>query len=169
MTKSLSVKNLQALKPGDVEAFAEAINHYFVQITGEKAQVRTAYVMEEESPDIHSDFNGQILVFGNYLGSIRFAAPQTLLSHVLLRLGESKFSDADHLDVVGEIANNLAGRVRRIFGHGLEISPPITYTRTGQHSPYQAESQAYVVPFRWKTYEAMLVVHLDVALPGVKH
>jgi len=154
-------KSLQALKPADVEVFAEAISHYFQQITGESARVRTAYLQETDSPPIVDDFNGQIQVHGEYQGSVCFAAPKTLLSHILLRLGQHEFSDADHLDVVGEIANTLAGRARRVFGEGLEITPPLTFTRAGHPAPTAVRNRPYVIPFDWQGYEAVLVVHLD--------
>lgn len=151
----------KALKPADVEVFAETIGHFFERITGEKAQVRTAYLLEADLPLPQDDFNGMIIVHGAYQGSVCFAAPRGLLTHVLMRMGQQEYSDADHLDVVGEIANTLAGRARRVFGEGLEISPPHTFTRAGKALPSPASGTPLVIPFTWQNYAAALVVHLD--------
>ncbi|WP_051281853.1 chemotaxis protein CheX [Azovibrio restrictus] len=159
MTAPTPIK--KALKPADVEVFAETIGHYFERITGEKALVRTAYLLETEAPP-QDDFNGMIIVHGSYQGSVCFAAPRGLLTHVLMRMGQQEYSDADHLDIVGEIANTLAGRARRVLGEGLEITPPHTYTRAGRALPSPASGTPLVIPFTWQIYAAVLVVHLDV-------
>ena len=152
----------KTLKPADVEVFAETIGHYFERITGEKALVRTAYLLEAQSPPPLDDFNGLIEIQGDYQGSVCFAAPRGLLDHVLMRMGQHEYSDADHLDVVGEIANTLAGRARRVFGEGMEIAPPHTFTRAGKVPPATASSSPLAVPFTWQSYMAVLIVHLDV-------
>ncbi|MGB4468353.1 MAG: chemotaxis protein CheX [Azovibrio sp.] len=151
----------KALRPDDVEVFAETIGHFFERITGEKALVRTAYLLEAGMPLPLDDFNGLIQVQGDYQGSVCFAAPRGLLDHVLMRMGQHEYSDADHLDVVGEIANTLAGRARRVFGEGLEITPPQTFTRAGKPPPSAASSPPLVIPFTWQSYTAVLIVHLD--------
>lgn len=159
MTAPLARK--KPLQPEEVEIFAETIGHYFAHTTGEKARVRTAYLLETGSPP-QDDFNGMILVRGSYQGSLCFAAPRGLLTHVLMRMGEQEYTDADHLDLVGEIANTLAGRARRAFGEGLEISPPHTFTRAGRALPALADSTPLIIPFTWQSYAAVLTVHLDV-------
>ena len=96
------------LRPQDIEVFTEAITHYFSASTGELASVRSAYLLERGGPVIWNDFNGLIEISGDYQGSICFSAPRALLSHVLLKMGESVFTDERHGDIVGEIAATLA-------------------------------------------------------------
>lgn len=150
------------LKPGDIEVFSEAISHFFATLTTERANVRSAYLLEDAEPIVWDDFNGVITVDGGYVGTLTFSAPRALLSHVLLRMGEKQLSDELHRDVVGEIANTLSGRARRHFGEGLRISPPRAFSGRSQGIEKIARSAPYAIPLRWKHYEANLVVHLDV-------
>lgn len=149
------------LQPEDIEVFSEAITHFFNTCTGETASVRSAYLIEKGAPVLWNDFNGVIEVSGQYLGSICFSAPRALLSHVLLKMGETVFTDERHSDIVGEIANTLAGRAQRHFGEGLSISPP----RLLAHAPGQFRTGIaalpYAIPLRWHGYEASLVVQLE--------
>jgi chemotaxis protein CheX len=143
--------------------FTEAITHYFLASTGEPAVIRSAYLLNTGGPVLWNDFNGLIEISGEYQGSVCFSAPRGLLSHVLLKMGESIFTDERHGDIVGEIANTLSGRARRRFGEGLGISPPqllnyplTTYEPTAHNTPY-------AIPLRWHGYEANLVIHLQPA------
>lgn len=151
------------LQPKDIEIFTEAITHYFLASTGEPAAIRSAYLLDKGGPVLWNDFNGLIEISGGYQGSVCFSAPRGLLSHVLLKMGESVFTDERHGDIVGEIANTLSGRARRHFGEGLGISPPqlldyslTTYEPTAHNIPY-------AIPLRWHGYEANLVIHLQPA------
>ncbi len=152
----------RSLKSDDIEVFSEAIGHFFATVTEERANVRSAYLLEQPEPIVWNDFNGVITVEGGYVGSLSFSAPRALLSHVLLRMGEKQLSEEHHRDVVGEIANTLSGWTRRHFGDGLRISPPRAFGGRSQSVETLAKSAPYAIPLRWKHYEANLVVHLDV-------
>lgn len=152
----------RGLRPDDIGVFSEAIGHFFATLTEERANVRSAYLLEDGAPIIWDDFNGVITVNGGYVGSLTFSAPRALLSHVLLRMGEKQLSDEHHRDVVGEIANTLSGWARRHFGDSLRISPPRAFRGQSQPVEKLARSAPYAIPLRWKSYEANLVVHLDV-------
>lgn len=152
------------LQPADIEVFAEAVGHFFETTCGEKAHVRTAYLLDGNERNLWGDFNGMIDVRGGYVGSICFSAPRSLLSHVLLKMGERDFSEEHHLDIVGEIANIFSGRARRHFGEQLHISTPRTFSgRAAESGDCAARSTPYAIPLCWHGYEASLVVHLDVA------
>lgn len=149
------------LRPQDIEVFSEAITHYFIASTGEQASVRSAYLLERGGPVLWNDFNGLIEISGDFHGSVCFSAPRALLSHVLLKMGESVFTDERHGDIVGEIANTLSGRARRHFGEGLGISPPRLLDYPNNVFEAQSHSLPYAIPLRWHGYEANLVVHLE--------
>lgn len=153
-------KELQA---ADIEVFAEAISHFFATSCGERAEVRTAYLLDGAEKNLWSDFNGLIDVRGGYIGNICFSAPRSLLSHVLLKMGQRDFTEEHHLDIVGEIANTFSGRARRHFGEALHISPPRAFAGQGGDAGLPAKSIPYAIPLCWHGYEASLVVHLDVA------
>ena len=148
------------LRSEDIEVFSEAISHFFNVYTGEAAQVRSAYLLGPDTPVRWNDFNGQIDVSGNYVGQICFPAPRALLSHVLLKMGESVFTDDKHGDIVGEIANTLSGRARRHFGEGLEISPPRLAETATASIETGSGHRPYAIPLLWHGYEASLLVQL---------
>ena len=151
----------RALATEDIEVFSIALGDYFETSTGRRAEVRTAYLLDREAvPCIGNDYNGLIEISGGYAGSVCFSAPTSLLSHVLLASGESDFTDDKHADLVGEIANTLAGQARRHFGEQLGISPPRTFC--GQQKSPKADHRChpYAIPLVWHGYAADLVISL---------
>jgi chemotaxis protein CheX len=149
------------LQPQDIEVFANAVIEYFATTTGEKARVRSAWLLEQDEPVLRNDYNGLIEVGGGYSGSICFSAPHQLLDFILLASGDQKYTEVNYLDVVGEIANTLSGRARQHFGETLAIAPPRAFKR--QSSPVLRRTAAtpYAIPITWRTLEADLVVHLS--------
>ncbi len=152
----------RTLRPTDIEIFSEAISHFFATTTRDAALVRSAYVLDADDPILWNDYNGVIDVEGGFSGCVAFSAPRELLSHVLLKMGEQDFTEEKHRDIVGEIANILSGRARRHFGEGLRISTPTAISGRGASIARRARSAPYAIPFRWKGYDADLVVNLDV-------
>ncbi len=149
------------LRTEDIEIFSEAITHFFTTCTGETAAVRSAYLLEPDRPVLWNDFNGLIEVSGNYRGSICFSAPAALLTHVLLKIGDSEYTDERQGDLIGEIANTLSGRARRHFGEGLQISPPRLLQPGDSGELPRPNSLPYAIPLTWHGYEANLVVQLE--------
>ncbi|MBI3148585.1 MAG: chemotaxis protein CheX [Betaproteobacteria bacterium] len=154
----MSRRNLRA---ADIRVFSEAVRDFFAATTSESAEVRSAYVLEGDEAILWNDYNGLIEVDGGFSGCIAFSAPRGLLSHVLLRMGDQEFSDANHCDIVGEIANILSGSARRHFGEGLRISTPTALPGRGPCVPRPADRTAYAIPLRWNGYEADLVINLE--------
>lgn len=146
----------------DIEVFSDAICDYFKTASGEEAQVRSAYLLEGDYPRNWNEYHGVIPVHGGFVGTVCFSAPKTLLTHVLMLMGDKSFSEASHLDLVGEIANTLSGRARKHFGETLCIDPPKAFL--GAHEPVMSSGpgKPYVIPFTWRTYEGGLVVNLCV-------
>ena len=150
------------LKSRDVEVFAESVGSYFAITTKIAAVVRSAYLLEKREPFPLSDFTGTITLTGRFRGVVCFTAPRGLLSHVLLKSGEKDFSDMAHCDLIGEIANQFAGRARGHFGENMEISPPTLFMGHAQVIPRHADNFPFVMPLSWHGYEANLIVHMDV-------
>lgn len=149
------------LRPEDIEVFVRAVVEYFGTTTGERAAVRSAWLPERAEPLLRDDYNGLIAVDGAYIGSVCFSAPQRLLDHVLLAVGERNFTQDYYLDAVGEIANTLAGRARQHFGDGLAISPPYAFTRDTAPVACHTSAAIYAIPIVWRRIEANLVVQLN--------
>jgi chemotaxis protein CheX len=156
------VIHYRALGREDIEVFSRAIGDYFETCTGRRAEVRTAYLLDPDAqPCLGNDYNGLIELSGAYAGSVCFSAPTSLLSHVLLASGESDFTDEKHADLVGEIANTLAGQARRHFGEQLGISTPRTFRRQEALPPADSQRHPFAIPLVWHGYAADLVVALN--------
>ena len=117
------------LRASDIKIFSDAAMTFFSQTTGHKAAVRTAYMLERVETVVWNDFQGRIELGGAYCGSVTFSAPRGLLTYVLLKMGESSYTDASYRDIVGEIANQMSGYARRYFGECMDISPPKVITQ----------------------------------------
>ena len=152
---------LTPLRNEDLEILARTVVEYFEVTTGDKAQVRSAWLLEQEEPVLREDFNGLIEVSGGFAGSICFSAPRRLLDYILLSSGDSDYTEAKYLDIVGEIANTLSGRARSYFGETLLISTPRTFKRDTAAIAQRTEGLPYAIPIVWRALEANLVVHLN--------
>ena len=154
------------LRPEHIELFSETVSEFFDSLCGEPALVRSAYLLDSaEDPVLWNDFHGLIIVSGDFVGSVCLSASRNLLTHVLMLSGEGSYDEDKHLDIVGEIANQFAGRARRKFGERLEISTPIAFSGRARQVARHAKSAPYAIPFSWKGYEAGLVVNLEPAKP----
>jgi len=149
------------LRTEDIEVLAKAVVEYFDVTTGDKAQVRSAWLLEQEEPVMREDYNGLIEVGGGFAGSICFSAPRRMLDFVLLASGDNDFSEAKYLDIVGEVANTLSGRARSYFGETLLISPPLAFKRESPAIAQRTHGKPYAIPIVWRSLEANLVVHLS--------
>jgi len=149
------------LRTEDIEVLAKAVVEYFDVSTGDKAQVRSAWLLEQDEPVMREDYNGLIEVSGGFAGSICFSAPRRMLDFVLLASGDNDFSEAKYLDIVGEVANTLSGRARSYFGETLLISPPRAFKRDSPAIAQRTNGKPYAIPIIWRSLEANLVVHLS--------
>jgi chemotaxis protein CheX len=69
-------------------------------------------------------------------------------------------SEANLLDAVGEIANTIAGNVRRHFGGGLEISVPVRLAGQAEGIKAAVRARPFVIALGWRGHEAMVVVDI---------
>lgn len=151
------------LRVEDVRVFSDAAMAFFHSTTGVAAQIRTAYLLDDDGAAPREDYTGVIELGGRYRGQVSFSAPRGMLTHVLLLLGERDYSEASHRDIVGEIANQMTGRARRVFGEGLQIRPPRVYSREQDPARLSAAAQPLVIPLSWDRYEAQLQVAMQPA------
>jgi len=157
--------NRNHLKAEDVKIFSDAALGFFAQTTGQHAAVRTAYLLDHSEANVWSEFLGRIDLGGRYRGSVTFAAPRGLLTHLLLSIGESDYTDASHRDIVVEIANQMSGQARRHFGEAMDISPPRVITQAQASAGDTARTPPFVIPMLWDRYEAHLVVRMEQGTP----
>ena len=151
-------------KSADIKIFSDAAIEFFNKTTGQKAEVRTAYMLEADETVVWNDFQGRINLGGKYRGSVTFSAPRGLLSHVLLLMGESSYTEGSHRDIVGEITNQMSGYARRHFGESMDISPPHVISPVDGVLAPDFEAPPFVIPIVWTRYEAHLVIRMSKAV-----
>ena len=144
----------------DLAVFTNAVKHYFIQTTKEPAEIRAAYLADAEKLP-HFQYTGLITLSGMFRGCVHFSAPHTMLLQILLIMGEPDRSEAHLLDVVGEIANTIAGNARKQFGHGLEISVPVTIRGSSDLIRAAVRSRPFIISLRWRNQDAVVVVDIE--------
>lgn len=151
---------MSRIKPDDIKVFSDAAGAFFYQTTGIAASVRTAYMLDGKERIDQNYYQSKIALGGQFEGMVAFSAPRALLTNILLRMGESDYSDASHHDITGEIANQMSGYVRRYFGEGMDISPPQALAHTNTFAHIGIEEHSFVIPMLWDSYEAKLFVSI---------
>lgn len=149
----------QPVESEDIEVFSQGICRAFETMTGEEAFIRSAYLLEAGDALPQLAYSGLIRLSGGYQGGVCFTTPRQLLTHMLFRIGQQDYSEADHCDLVGEMANTLSGNAQRYYGNTLAISPPSTFINTPLPGNWCAGTP-YAIPFQWHGYEAALIVGL---------
>lgn len=149
-----------------IDVFIDGLTRYFSHLdaslndTQPTLEIGAPYLLKA-SQAMGLDFTGMIAVSGNNLGHIFVSAHSALLKRILLSYGESDLSDTHKRDLVGEIANTLAGNARRHLGTDFHISTPRVLEGTLETSNYKLSSRCYVLPFRWKSSKAELIVSIQ--------
>ena len=113
------------MKEEKLQVFLDGVQKYFAQmIAGEELVVGTPYLIENKIPSA-KDFTGVIAISGKNQGVVYFTAPKELLERLLVLIGEKDTSEALMVDLVGEVANTIAGNARSEFGEEFEISEAV--------------------------------------------
>lgn len=140
-----------------LKVFIDGLNHYFKQLSFENIVINTPYIAENQNP-IASDYTGIIGVSGVKKGIVYFSSPKDLLLEILKALGEPDHSEANLIDLVGEVANTIAGNARTEFGKDFDISIPIMVKGAPNDIYLPPEERSFVIPIEWCGYKASLVV-----------
>lgn len=147
------------LTENELKVFIGAVLRYFAQMSAHKPEIKTTYLAQEATPSY--GYTGLISISGHYRGCVYFTAPQPMLLQALLDMGESSASEVNLLDVVGEIANTIAGNARRYFGEVLEISVPIAFKGPTAQLRAAVRARPFVMIVHWAGYEAAVVVDIE--------
>jgi chemotaxis protein CheX len=143
----------------DVGVFIDGVLNYFSTSVQQGAQCGTPHLALSDKPEL-ADYTGVIQVSGKRTGLVAFTAPKSMLSVMLMRMQETDMSHENLCDLVGEIANTLAGNARRDFGHQFQISVPAVLSSRASPVPYPDPSRPIVIPIDWRNYHARLIVCL---------
>ncbi len=143
-----------------LKVFIDGVVRYFQHTSHKEVKVGAPYLVDNRQP-ASFDYTGIIGISGPYRGTVYFTAPRALLSHLLLSLGEQDTSTGNILDLVGEVANTIAGNARAAFGHEFMISVPVMIEGAPSQIQLPVDLRSYVIPVSWKSYQAAVVICLE--------
>ncbi|MEN1728707.1 MAG: chemotaxis protein CheX [Pseudomonadota bacterium] len=148
------------MNENDLRVFIDAVSHYFSQMTGRPGKVQTPYLHEDADVLAH-EFTGIIGISGRKKGVVYFTTPPGLLSHLLLLLEESDKTDSLMCDLVGEIANTIAGNARQYFGPDFMISVPVVVQGQPERIRVPENCRSFVIPVNWQNHESAVIVGIQ--------
>lgn len=116
------------MKEDDLQVFLTGVQNYFTQMAGEEVFVGTPYLSENTMPAAQ-EYSGVIAITGRHKGIVYFTSPGDMIRRLLVLMGEPDISESNMMDLVGEVANTIAGNARKKFGERFEISVPFCDSR----------------------------------------
>ena len=150
-----------AMSEAEFKVFIEAVTHYFSHLTGESAAIRSSFLADPSA--LRFEYTGLISLSGRFRGSVYFTAPGRMLRALLRAMQEPDTRDENLLDVVGEVANTIAGNARRHFGAALEISVPTPIRGVSDGMASSLRARPFAIVFHWRRHEAAFVIDLEAA------
>ena len=91
---------------------------------------------------------------------VYLTAHKELLERLLVLIGEKDTSEALMVDLVGEVANTIAGNARSEFGEEFEISVPIVLRGAPDEILLPRKDRSFVIPITWRNRSAAIVISL---------
>lgn len=143
----------------DLKVLVDIVRHYFLQQSGTAAEMGTPFLSDAHALPVF-DFTGVIGITGDRQGCVYFTSPSALLRELLIQAGEPQLTQENMADLAGEIGNTLSGNARKSFGSSFMISVPLVIKGREQVISLPRDVKSYVIPFRWKKYDACLVVSI---------
>ena len=147
------------MREDEIQVFIGTILDYFSSIDEQTPKVSSPYLTEGVDGSL-MEFTGMIGITGRNEGTVLFTAPKTMLIQLLGIYGETGTSPELLMDLVGELANTIAGNAREVFGAKFELAPPVTVRGPIKDIRVARGLQTYCVPFYWRERKAALIVSL---------
>lgn len=148
------------IKEERFRVFIDSVGHFFNNTHHLGLIIDTPFLTENTSP-IAYDYIGLIGITGPYKGCVYFTARQKFLKNLLLAMHEPDVSEMALKDLVGEVANTIAGNARSEYGEEFMISVPIVLNHAPSDLYLPKGTISYVIPMRWKAYQAAIVISLQ--------
>lgn len=143
----------------EIQVFIDGVVRYFERVTGEPAEVDPPYLKGEDSVTL--DFTGVIGISGRHRGAVYFTSCAEQLTELLHRLGETVIGFADQEDLVGEVANTIAGNARQYFGSEFLISVPLVLFGQPDRISFSSHLKSFVIPITWRSHRSYLIICLE--------
>lgn len=148
------------MKEKKIDAFLQIVRQYFNQFGRDELELDTPYLSEEKSPTSY-DYTGVIGISGAMRGVVSVSASKQLLLVLLKDMNEKNTSEEMLTDLVGEIANTVAGNARSEFGSEFHISIPMVFKGVSKTMALPKEGRAFVIPILWQKQVGEIVVCLE--------
>ena len=148
------------MKEQKLQIFVSIITNYFKQLGDEELIVDTPYLLENQQPKVH-DYTGVIGISGVQKGVVYFSATSELLHSILDSMGETDKSEDNLVDLVGEVANTIAGNARNEFGPEFHISVPFVCKGSPQSIILPKNGRSFIIPVSWRAQVGEIVVCLQ--------
>ncbi|MFW2178135.1 MULTISPECIES: chemotaxis protein CheX [unclassified Moraxella] len=148
------------MKAERLQVFIDSVTNFFKQINSNDAMVDTPYIHDNERP-LAYDFSGIISITGPLEGCVYVSSETPMLRNILHTMGEPDNSIRLLKDLVGEIANTIAGNARREFGSEFIISPPIIVDGAPSTTYLPRDKRSYVIPVTWDKYKTIIGICLS--------
>lgn len=141
--------------------FAASAARYFTEAVHAPASLGTPYLGDIDATENICEFSAVIGITGNRRGNVYLTAPRALLEKLLRQIGEATPDDRLCADLVGEMANTIAGNVREQLGAGFMISVPVSFTGQPSKVHFSRTAACYVLPILWGEQRAYLWIALQ--------
>lgn len=143
------------------QLFINSVNNYFKHLTEVDSELNVPYLKETDSLML-KDYTGMIGISGNRKGFVYISADRAMYEDLIkIFIGIGDPSDADVLDMAGEISNVVAGNVRANLGANFMISVPLVFQGTPEQLKIPDDVSIYVIPINWNDHEAFVVIGLQ--------
>lgn len=137
------------MKEDDLGIFIDAATRFFdINLGKGEIVVGQPRLVKADDTSFY-EYTGVIDITGDKQGRIYFSAPMGLIQRLLENMGETVIDDELIADLVGEIANSIAGNARAYFGSGFCLSTPKIFKDGNAKVDTGRARQAYVVPLAW--------------------
>lgn len=147
------------MKAEKLHVFIDSVTNFFKQINTDEAVVDTPFINDNINP-LSYDFSGIISITGPMEGCVYVSSETPMLRNILHKMGEPDNSIVLLKDLVGEIANTVAGNARREFGSEFIISPPLIVDGAPSNVYLPKDKRTYVIPVTWDKYKTLIGICL---------
>ncbi len=149
------------MKDDDINIFIKGTEEYFKLYANLDVEIDVPYVKGDET--LLLAHSGIIGISGSRKGCVYFTATNDLLKELVSTLvGSGTPSDEQIKDVVGEIANTIAGNARNHYGDDFQISVPVRLSGGDTSGvDLSIKEPCFVFPVKYKSHKAFLVVGLE--------
>ena len=141
--------------------FINSVSNYFKHLTEIDSDMKVPYLKESEGL-VLKDFTGMIGISGSRQGFVYISANREMFADLInMFIGIEDPSEEDILDMAGEISNVVAGNVRANLGANFMISVPTVFEGMPEELHIPENVSMYVIPIKWNSHEAFVVLGLD--------